>query len=929
MEEVFDPYHIWLGIPPDEQPPNHYRLLGIRLFEEQPAAIEHAAEQRMAHLRSLQSGKHAALSQKLLNEVAAARVCLLQAAKRAAYDRQLREALQARPVVAAMRSGGSEADFSVDSGNLPRAQSLDASTGQWTGLGQLGEYELVAKLGEGGMGSVYKAVHTKLGRVVAIKVLPRDRQWDDRAKARFDREMKAVGSLDHPNIVRAMDAREVEGTRILVMEFVDGLDLAELVRLCHPMPVADACELIRQAALALDNAHQHGLVHRDVKASNLMLSRQGAVKLLDLGLARFATDDTGSDEVTAPGQAVGTVEYMAPEQVSDSRRVDIRADIYSLGCTFYKLLSGQTPFGGPEYRGPVQRAMAHVQEPVPSLRRFRGDVPDGVVAILDHMLAKQPEQRFVAPVEVADAIGPYATGSNLMGLVARAEGRPGPPPPPFEAQADQTDSDSSGLTRFFQQMRADARAARAGQENPWAGLAIRLGTIAVILLLAAIAVTWTGKRLGYLTPHAAVRIELPPDERGEVRIEIDGHAVELPAGSLPPEYQCGPGERRVVVHRPGFKPYVETVTAAAGGMATVDPVWVPWTHLVLHWPGDQRGDAAVELDGNPLDLAAPTVAATDGQVRIQVDTGLHKLRITRPGMEAFEEQVNITEGQADVELHVVWTAEDAGAAAPSPAPAETASTPPAATPSTPPTPSPSAGTEFSTAEQQLLTIEDEYARATARSESLAAAWDFRGALAALAQVRPANPALGARLAARVEEYRRMAAIKARMIARVNSASPKLQKADLLLRGTNGTVEAADDEDLTTSSRTGKVEKHLWNTLSPQCLEQFLRAVGAPTGDDRLTLGLLLAASGDITAADKALAQAQADGADPAPFGPTLLSTLLIEPRKLLAEGKAAEAETALRAIDKQYGQAAWFTAHRAAFDAAVRKAALARSKTGE
>jgi serine/threonine protein kinase len=203
----------------------------------------------------------------------------------------------------------------------------------------LGEYQLLEELGRGGMGRVYKALHTKLDRVVAVKVLPRGRGGDQKAIVRFEREMKAVGRLAHPNIVQAYDAREIDDTPVLVMEFVDGLDLAKIVRRVGSVPIAEACELVRQTAFALQCAYEHGLVHRDIKPSNIMLARSGEVKLLDLGLARFyAEGGTGispvsvGEEMTSAGQAMGTADYMAPEQTSDSRKVDIRADLYSLGC---------------------------------------------------------------------------------------------------------------------------------------------------------------------------------------------------------------------------------------------------------------------------------------------------------------------------------------------------------------------------------------------------------------------------------------------------------------------------------------------------------------------------------------------------------------------------------------------------------------------
>src|SRR5262249_40919805 len=178
-------------------------------------------------------------------------------------------------------------------------------------LGTLGHYRLVAKLGEGGMGAVYKAVHTKLERVVALKVLPAERLADPQAVTRFEREMRAVGKLQHPNIVAAHDAGEIDGTHYLVMELVEGSDLARLVRDRGPLPIAEACELIRQAALGLAHAHEHGLVHRDIKPSNLMLARAAqssappTVKVLDLGLALLSDGHVeAAGELTSTGQVM-------------------------------------------------------------------------------------------------------------------------------------------------------------------------------------------------------------------------------------------------------------------------------------------------------------------------------------------------------------------------------------------------------------------------------------------------------------------------------------------------------------------------------------------------------------------------------------------------------------------------------------------------
>ena len=289
----------------------------------------------------------------------------------------------------------------------------------------LGEYQLLEELGSGGMGRVYKALHTKLDRVVALKILSGGRVGDRQAIARFEREMKAVGRLVHPNIVHAHDARQIDDTPVLIMEFVDGLDLAEMVRRIGPQPQAEACELIRCAALALQGAHEHGLVHRDIKPTNIMRSRAGEVKLLDPGLARFYAEEgvppiADVEEMTGTGQAMGTADYMAPEQASDSRSVDIRVDLYSLGCTLYKLLAGRALSAAGITIARSKKMHAHVHEPHPPLRDFVPNVPAELAAILDRLLAKDPSERFSKPADVASVLERFCQGANLTALAARA-----------------------------------------------------------------------------------------------------------------------------------------------------------------------------------------------------------------------------------------------------------------------------------------------------------------------------------------------------------------------------------------------------------------------------------------------------------------------------------------------------------------------------
>lgn len=284
-------------------------------------------------------------------------------------------------------------------------------------LRMLGQYQLLSKLGEGGMGTVYKALHTRLDKVVALKLLPRDRVRNADAIARFEREMKAVGKLDHPHIVRAMDAGEIDDTRYLVMEYVQGMDLSRLVARHQQLPLAEACELIQQAAVGLQAAHLRGMVHRDIKPGNLMLAIQEdgppIVKVLDLGLAQLNEHVEDGEALTSTGQLMGTLDYMAPEQGDNLHGIDIRADIYSLGATLYKLLTGQAVFSGPKYQRPTQKLLALANEPAPAVQAARPDVPDELAIILSKMLAKQPDERFDTPADVAEALAACAEGADL------------------------------------------------------------------------------------------------------------------------------------------------------------------------------------------------------------------------------------------------------------------------------------------------------------------------------------------------------------------------------------------------------------------------------------------------------------------------------------------------------------------------------------
>ena len=255
-----------------------------------------------------------------------------------------------------------------------------------------------------------RRAHQHLKTFVAVKVLPSEKISDADAVSRFYGEMQAIGRVEHPNVVRATDAREVDGQHFLVMELVDGIDLSYLIEEFGPLQAPQACGLIRQAALGLVAIHECGLIHRDIKPSNLALSRDGTVKILDLGLAKLNT----TADVTATGQVMGTIDYMPKEQVEDSKSVDIRADIYSLGCTLYKLLTGEAPYR--KHTTVVEKLQAICHEEFPALAE-REDITDDVRSVLERMTAKEASARYQTPSELTEALSPLTTDGVLDTLV--------------------------------------------------------------------------------------------------------------------------------------------------------------------------------------------------------------------------------------------------------------------------------------------------------------------------------------------------------------------------------------------------------------------------------------------------------------------------------------------------------------------------------
>jgi serine/threonine protein kinase len=305
----------------------------------------------------------------------------------------------------------------VQQGTLTRFQAEQLLAGRTSGF-LLGQYRILEQIGQGGMGRVFKAEHRAMGRVVALKVLAPNLMKTGRAQELFLREVRAVSKLVHPNVVAALDANHVSGRYFLVMEYIDGPNLDQLVAEHGPLPVGQACDFIRQAADGLQGAFALGMVHRDIKPANLLFQRkgpapatQGVVKLTDFGIARLNEGGslTGLDGdgtiLTRENTVMGTPDYLSPEQARDLHNTDIRSDLYSLGCTFYYLLTGRVPFPGGTT---LEKLVRHgVKEPTP-VERLRPELPEEVAAIVRRLIAKDPAARFQTPAELAQALAPFA-----------------------------------------------------------------------------------------------------------------------------------------------------------------------------------------------------------------------------------------------------------------------------------------------------------------------------------------------------------------------------------------------------------------------------------------------------------------------------------------------------------------------------------------
>ena len=367
------------------------------------------------------------------------------------------------PVMSQSQPGETPRDKSANAAAPPPASTLPP------GLADHPEYEIRRELGRGGMGVVYLAHNTLMGRDEVLKVMGREIIERPGVLERFRREIRAVARLRHPNIVTAYHATRLGESIVFAMEYVEGLDLARLVKANGPLPVRHACNFVYHAALGLQHAHEEGLVHRDIKPGNLMLARKGnksTIKVLDFGLAKATREEKVDSALTYQGQALGTPDFIAPEQILDAQSADIRSDIYSLGGTLYYLLAGRPPFQANSLYDIYQ---AHISQDASPLNLVRPEVPTELAALVAKMMAKDPARRFQTPGEVAAALITVLQDGSFAAVAFECRDA-------HAVFADRRDSDGgsstgSGASSARPSGRVPARAEVVEDRDGWCGLA--------------------------------------------------------------------------------------------------------------------------------------------------------------------------------------------------------------------------------------------------------------------------------------------------------------------------------------------------------------------------------------------------------------------------------------------------------------------------
>ena len=796
--------------------------------------------------------------------------------------------------------GGKLTEFQADAIVQGRPQSLI-----------LGEYVLLDVLGKGGMGVVFRARHRLMDRVVAVKTLSTAALKPDTVQ-RFFREVKAVARLSHPNIVTAFDAGEHAGTHYLVMEYVVGRDLSAIVRQNGPLPLRQAIDYVQQTARGLEYAHSHGIIHRDVKPGNLLLSQASVVKILDMGLARLNEnlgDSSSGMDLTGTGQILGTIDYMSPEQAEDVRSADHRSDIYSLGCTLFFLLTRRPVFPGETV---LKRILAHRSQPVPSLMALRPDCPESLEAMLRRMLAKQPADRpqtmseiiadldsCLAKPDAAPPVGNLSASADpaknwLEDLVDEnaADSTDGSHAhdATLDSPSDTANPPSGGETSAHRsKATTHRRAARKSTSSVGRRKSLwKPAFLAAAVIAAAAAGAIMYDRLGVpAAPKDAAENPLPTADAGEdsAKKVVAESPVKPNADQSADWARAWADAQRNADRMVANRQFAQAIRE----YATLES---RFSDLVLR----QKCQADIHRIETAADAAFAAVEKTARQ-----HMGQRRFAQARTILQPVLENYSSASTKARARQLIAEIDRAEREAAPPPA--------------SPPIRADSPALSPALVKQRQL--EANYSSALAAVERRAAVWDFLGASREADALHFDAPELNARLAQRREQLRRLADLKDRMAAAVNGADPHLQKIDLALRGINGELDKADADGLTATLPNGKQEQVAWSSLGSKAVNNFLsRVVRREDGGDWLAAGLLSLIDQDVPAAERFFDKARSLGTDTSSSAALLAERDFAAVGDLLSQRQYAQAGERLAALKTKYGTLPWFAAKGPELDAA-------------
>jgi serine/threonine protein kinase len=518
------------------------------------------------------------------------------------------------PVAGSSLAGLSQIAGEPASAEPPPSSSLPP------GLADHPDYQVLRELGQGGMGTVYLAQNRLMGRNEVLKVVSGHLIKRRGVLDRFQVEIRNAGRLHHTNIVTAYSASRLGESIVFAMEYVEGLDLSKLVKAKGPLPVANACNYVHQASLGLQHAHEQGMVHRDIKPSNLMLAREGnraIIKVLDFGLAKIKSEGPIDGALTQEGQMLGTPDYIAPEQIRDARGSDIRADIYSTGCTLYYLLTGRPPFPATSLYELLQ---AHHSMDATPLNFARPAVPVELAALVAKMMAKEPERRFQEPKEVAQALTPFFKKGGMASGISKAEvsqvGQPHPKQGIAEVASQSTKPATSLAPAAASPVKksrgttlpesaweslielketepvkepAPVVAAAGSPRPPWMWPAVAVGMFFLGVVLAGALI------MRVKTKNGEIVVQNVP-EKAEASVNGEKVKLKLPGDPDPVEITEGPGGRGVSVKKGGTEVTGKEVKIRIGDGEGISAGFEPHVATSPRKDGAEAGDGAGEVD---------------------------------------------------------------------------------------------------------------------------------------------------------------------------------------------------------------------------------------------------------------------------------------------------------------------------------------------